>query len=87
MKITSGWYILLLNQIGNVGAHQINRIKEQPKEGFPTEANAIRELEKLIENKGTHWYPWDAFTISRLWTVQDEEEEKYKKISMNILTP
>lgn len=63
MKITKGYFITKLSQIGNAGAHQIQKIKEQPKEGFATQSMAEVELMKLIETKGTFYYPWDSFTI------------------------
>jgi hypothetical protein len=65
----TGWYILRLDQVGNIGSHQIQRIKEQPAEGFVTRFDAERELEKLIKDKGTHYFNWDAFTILQLFTI------------------
>jgi hypothetical protein len=72
----TGWYILRLNQIGNIGSHQIARIKEQPEEGFLTYENAEHRLIQLIENKGTHYFNWDAFTILQLFTVEPRKEQK-----------
>ena len=30
MKVESGYFIVILRQIGNIGPHEIKKIKEQP---------------------------------------------------------
>jgi hypothetical protein len=66
--IKSNYFILRCSQIGNVGAHQIQRIKEQPEDGFESELEAENHLTMLLlKTNGTFSYPWDAFTIMKLY--------------------
>jgi hypothetical protein len=66
-KIKSGYFIMKISQIGNIGPYEIKKIKDQPKDGFPTEADAIRALEGLLKKKETFCYSWDQLTVLRLW--------------------
>lgn len=43
-------YIYKLFQLGNIDSHQIEKIHNQPKEGFEDNSQAIIYLEKLLEN-------------------------------------
>lgn len=43
------FYILILRQIGNIGAHEIKKIDEQPKEGFISEKAAEEHLKNLFK--------------------------------------
>lgn len=65
----SAYYIMILRQVGNIGAKEIFKIDDQPKEGFDNESEAEKHLEKLFhEGK----YPYDnkwkySFMISKLY--------------------
>ncbi len=65
----SSYYIMILRQVGNIGAKEIHKIDDQPKEGFNSESEAEKHLEKLFhEGK----YPYDnkwkySFMISKLY--------------------
>jgi hypothetical protein len=65
----SAYYIMILRQVGNIGAKEIHKIDDQPKEGFDNESEAEKHLEKLFhEGK----YPYDnkwrySFMISKLY--------------------
>lgn len=66
----SAYYILILRQVGNIGAKEIFKIDDQPKEGFSSESEAEKHLEKLF-NEGK--YPYDNkwrydFMISKLYS-------------------
>jgi hypothetical protein len=66
----SAYYILILRQIGNIGAKEIFKIDDQPREGFSSESEAEKHLEKLF-NEGK--YPYDNkwrydFMISKLYS-------------------
>jgi len=66
------FYILILRQIGNVGAHEIKKIDDQPKDGFVSEKAAEEHLKKLFKigdypfNKNN----WESFMIDKLYTVK-----------------
>lgn len=66
----SAYYIMILRQVGNIGAKEIFKIDDQPKEGFNNEPEAEKHLEKLF-NEGK--YPYDnkwkySFMISKLYS-------------------
>ncbi|MEK6880231.1 MAG: hypothetical protein AABY22_11510 [Nanoarchaeota archaeon] len=65
----SAFYILIMRQIGNVGANEIVKIKDQPKEGFVSEKSARNHLSQLMKNGD---YPfdrnWNLFMISELYS-------------------
>ena len=42
-------YIYQLFQQGNIGTHQIEKIDEQPDDGFENYSQATRHLEKLFK--------------------------------------
>jgi hypothetical protein len=65
----TGWYIMLLSQIGNVGAHQIQKIKNQPEEGYITEGDALIALQIQIKDKTIFCYSWDSLTILKLYQL------------------
>lgn len=44
-------YIYQLFQQGNIGAHQIEKIEDQPKTGFKTYLSAEKHLAKLFEDE------------------------------------
>lgn len=66
------FYILILRQIGNAGAHEIRTIGQQPIEGFSSKKEAEEHLEKLFKvgdypfNKNN----WESFMIDKLYTVK-----------------
>lgn len=68
----SNLYIVILRQIGNVGAHEIEKIKDQPKEGFDLTWQAEDHLRKLFNKKE---YPfdrnWVSFAIMKLYSKDE----------------
>lgn len=71
-KMVSSYYILILRQIGNIGAHEIKKIDNQPEEGFLSEKDAENYLSKLIKEAN---YPFDTrwghnYMISKLYKNQ-----------------
>jgi hypothetical protein len=71
-KMISSYYILILRQIGNIGAHEIKKIDNQPKEGFDSENDAEKHLNKLIKEGE---YPFDSrwgnnCIISKIYKTQ-----------------
>ena len=62
-----GYFILMLSQIGNVGAHQVQKIDDQPKEGFSTAKEAEDELKKLLKTGKYPYDRWYSFTVSKLY--------------------
>lgn len=62
----TAWYIMILRQIGNVGAHEIKKFNHQPKEGFKSKKEAEMALVEVI-NKDGDFFTWDSFTILQLW--------------------
>jgi hypothetical protein len=60
-------------QIGNVGAHEIKAIEEQPKEGYDTEKEAELSLRKKIAS-ANEWlfngnYP-RTFVVLKVWEIK-----------------
>lgn len=71
-KMVSSYYILILRQIGNIGAHEIKKIDNQPEEGFLSEKDAENHLGKLIKEGN---YPFDSrwgndCMISKIYKTQ-----------------
>lgn len=66
------FYILIMRQIGNVGAHEITKIEAQPKEGFVSEKAAEKHLKKLFDLGD---YPfnkrnWECFVINKVYSSE-----------------
>ena len=63
------FYIMQLSQIGNVGAHEIKKIKDQPKEGFRTDGQAETHLRNLL-NTGEYIYSSHfSFSIMPMYSI------------------
>jgi hypothetical protein len=67
MKIA--YYIMQLQQIGNVGANEIFKTPKQPEEGYHIELDAINALHRLMKEGE---YPFNhkhaTFTIMPIYS-------------------
>ncbi len=86
--MTARFYIYVYYQVGNVGSHNIESIKEQPDDGFATEKEAENHLAKLIEaRKGYHfernWYKFTILKTFRSKSALDDYrlDEKIQKFA------
>jgi len=63
------FYIMQLSQIGNVGAHEIKKIKDQPKEGFRTDGQAETHLRDLLNTGEYPYNSWFSFSIMPMYSI------------------
>ena len=73
------FYILILRQIGNIGANEIVQISDQPKEGFSTKIKATIHLKKLMK-KGDYPFDgyWFSFMIAEIFSKKNDRTKKIK---------
>lgn len=66
--MTGAFYIVVLRQIGNIGANEIKKIEEQPAEGFATELLA----EEYMSTARLHrfYHKWYTFAIMKLYNFE-----------------
>jgi hypothetical protein len=63
------FYIVQLSQIGNIGAHEIKKIKDQPKEGFRTDGQAETHLRELLNSDKHPYNSWHNFSIMPMYSI------------------
>lgn len=58
------FYVLGMWQAGNIGPHNISKVKEQPKDGFILYRDAEKWLEENIQSLGY----WHSFIINMVYS-------------------
>ena len=58
-----------LSQIGNVGAHEIKKIKDQPKEGFRTDGQAETHSRNLLNTGEYSHSSHFSFSIMPMYSI------------------
>ena len=69
--IYTSFYIYELRQIGNVGAHEICPIDEQPEEGFTNEEKAEAYLVDLLESDKYPFVRGHRFAIMPIYSKNE----------------